>query len=124
MTDKDANFEYRNEAAKMRTALAAIRTLEAIRRSKLAEFRTGISVLAVTLSIFTVLVSTSSFWNPATVFFLLIIVAILIVVLLVVGVFFFYRGLHGMREIDQRREKLAIDADSLDQMYQDIFNDD
>jgi len=124
MTSEDASVEYRNDAAKMRTALAAVRTLEAIRRSKLAELRTGISVLAITLSILTVLISTSGFWNPATVSFLLGIVGILIAILLIVGSYFFYQGLRGMREIDRQREQLAIDTESLDKMYHDILNQD
>lgn len=83
----------------LRTTFAAIRTLEAIRRSKLAEFRTGISVRAITLSILTILISTPAFWNPTTVMLLLIVVGILIVVLLIVGVFFFYCGLRGMERL-------------------------
>jgi uncharacterized membrane protein len=108
----------------MRTALAAIRTLEAIRRSKLAELRTGISILAITLSILTILITTSSFWDPTTVTYLLAAAVILIIILLVIGVYFFYRGLQGMREIDDRRDRLAIDVDSLDETYYKIFNDD
>ncbi len=108
----------------MRTTLAAIRTLEAIRRSKLAEFRTGMGVIAISLSILTVLISTSAFWNPSSVLFLLDVVGFLITFLLVVGVFFFYRGLRGMHNIDRQRDELAIDHEALEKIYNDILNDD
>jgi uncharacterized membrane protein YidH (DUF202 family) len=124
MTDEDPKVEYRNDAAKMRTALAAVRTLEAIRRSKLAELRTGISLMAITLSILTVLITTSSFWDTATVIYLLGAAGILMIILLCIGAYFFYRGLHGMREIDKRRDRLTIDIDPLDETYHKIFNDD
>ncbi|MFX1319234.1 MAG: hypothetical protein ACFE9D_06910 [Promethearchaeota archaeon] len=123
MKDEEANPNYRNEAAKMRTALATVRTLEAIRRTKLAELRTGISILAITLSILTILITTSAFWDPSTVFYLLLMVAAMILFLLGIGAYFFYRGLHGMREIDKRRERLSIDIDSLDETYHKIFNE-
>ena len=124
MKENDGSEDYRNNSAKMRTTLAAIRTLEAIRRIKLAELRTGISVLAINLSIITVLISTCAFWNPANILSLLVIVAVLLVVLSIIGVFFFYRGLKGMRDIDQRPDQLTFDVDSLDKMYNDILNDD
>ncbi|MFX1564405.1 MAG: hypothetical protein ACFFCH_00275 [Promethearchaeota archaeon] len=123
MTVEQFDSNYRDEAAKMRTLLAALRTLEAIRRSKLAVLRTGISVLAISLTIITVLISTSSFWDPATVLVLLWFVAILLTTLLIIGTFLFWRGLRGMREIDRKRYKLALEVETLDHTYKGIFQE-
>ncbi|MFX1510341.1 MAG: hypothetical protein ACFFBR_08570 [Promethearchaeota archaeon] len=122
MTVDQLDPNFRDEAAKMRTLLAALRTLEAIRRSKLAVLRTGISVLAISITIITVLISTSSFWDPSTVIILLWFVAILLATLMIIGVFLFWQGLRGMREIDQKRYKLALEVDAADPTYKDIFH--
>ncbi len=121
MSAETEEWNYRDESARMRTALATIRTLEAIRRSKLAELRTGISVVAISLSIFTVLITTSSLWNPATLLYLYIVVVISLIFLMIVGIYLFYHGLRGMQAIDKRREKLSKNIESLNDMFEEIM---
>lgn len=100
-----------------------IRTLEAIRRSKLAVLRTGVSVITIALSLLTILITTSRFYSPFDVLPLYLLTMGLIGILLLVGAYLFYHGLRGMQGIDILRHKLEPDKEVSRELYCDIFDE-
>jgi uncharacterized membrane protein YidH (DUF202 family) len=73
-----------NERSKdINTALALIRTIDAEKRTHLAELRTGIGILTIPMSLLTILIATSDYYSVEAMFPLILIVVSGIIILTV-----------------------------------------
>ncbi|MDY6904858.1 MAG: hypothetical protein SWH61_09240 [Thermodesulfobacteriota bacterium] len=70
------------------------------KRTSLAAMRTGIAVLALPLSVMSVLIATSKYYNVFSVLHLLIPLGALNLMLIVVGIYLITRSLIRMRHYD------------------------
>jgi hypothetical protein len=107
----------------LRTAMAVVRTLEAIRRSHLAELRTGIAIFAIALSILTILITTSRYYILIEVFPFIVALLLLVVVLVVIGSFLIFKSFQGMRHIDEKLKDFQFSLDDFDQLWHEMFNE-
>jgi len=78
-----------------------VQLLLAEERTSLAVMRTGIAVLVLPLSVFSVLVATSRFYDPSSVLHFLIPLALLCAALLVFGGYLVIHSLLKLRHIDR-----------------------
>lgn len=115
------NSEFRlnhsdNEMSDLQMRLAIIRTIEAEKRTHLAELRTGIGILTIPLSLLTILIATSQYYEINDVLPFIIGLSLGIIVLVVVGIYLVFRALQEMRSDSQLMEKAGIHTD-------DVIND-
>lgn len=78
-----------------------IQLLLAEKRTSLAAMRTGIAVFALPLSVLSVLIGTSKYYDPSRVFYLLLPLLILCAFLVVLGMYLVIRALRKIRRYDQ-----------------------
>ncbi|MGY5876277.1 MAG: hypothetical protein RTU30_11070 [Candidatus Thorarchaeota archaeon] len=90
--------------------LALIRTIEAEKRTHLAELRTGIGILTIPMSLLTILIATSNYYNPAEVFSFIFGLVIGVIALSFIGSFLVYWSLKNLRREYTLRNKVCIDT--------------
>ncbi|MGY5852363.1 MAG: hypothetical protein RTU92_02215 [Candidatus Thorarchaeota archaeon] len=90
--------------------LALIRTIEAEKRTHLAELRTGIGILTIPMSLLTILIATSNYYDIAEVFSFIFGLVIGIVALAFIGSFLVYWSLTNLRKEYTLRNKVCIDT--------------
>ena len=83
------------------------------KRTSLAVMRTGIAILALPLSIFSVLIATSDWYNPAEVWPLLALVTLINLLLIAFAVYLIVRSLRRMRRYDQLITGIKQEHESL-----------
>ncbi|MFQ6086393.1 MAG: hypothetical protein ACE5OY_09105 [Candidatus Bathyarchaeia archaeon] len=83
-------------------SLSEIQTLNSEKRTRLSELRTGIAVATVPLSIFTVLIATSRFYQFEDILAIVTLLAILCGILLILGFYYIIRSFLGIRTIEKR----------------------
>jgi uncharacterized membrane protein YidH (DUF202 family) len=93
--------------------LGEIQVLLAEKRTALAALRTGIAVFALPLSVLSVLIATSRYYNFETVLPLLVPLLLLNFGLVVLGSWLIYRSIHHIHRYDRRIRELT-------QKYQSI----
>lgn len=93
-----------NERYDTSTALAIIRTIDAERRTHLAELRTGIGILTIPMSLLTILIATSEYYSVQGVLSFIILLIGGIGILSGIGAYLVFRALKKLR----RTEKLRI----------------
>lgn len=96
MTEKDILFK-----------LSVERTIEARKRTNLAFMRTGIMLSTVPLSVFTVLISASNFYDVWEMFYPLIVLVLLCLSLLVLGIYMIVNALHQIDLCERELEKIG-----------------
>ncbi len=106
----------------LRTTMAVVRTLEAIRRSHLAELRTGIAIFAIALSILTILITTSQYYVLIEVLPFIAALLFLVVIFVIIGSFLIFKSFRGMRRIDEKLKGFKFDIDDLDQLWHEFIN--
>ena len=89
----------------MTTALAIIRTIDAERRTHLAELRTGIGILTIPMSLLTILIATSEYYSVGPVLSLVIVVVAGIIVLSVIGAYLVILAFKKLRNTEKLRVK-------------------
>ncbi len=98
--------------------LALIRTIEAEKRTHLAELRTGIGILTIPMSLLTILIATSNYYDIAEVFSFIFGLVIGIIALAFIGAFLVYWSLKNLRKEYSLRNRVCIDtgllADDMD----------
>jgi uncharacterized membrane protein YidH (DUF202 family) len=97
-----------NKIMDLKMTLAVIRTIEAEKRTHLAELRTGIGILTIPFSLTTILIATSDYYEIADVLVLIIGLIIGILVLTVIGGYLVVRSLQRIRRIDSMRAGIRI----------------
>ncbi len=93
--------------------LGEIQVLLSEKRTSLATMRTGIAVFALPLSVLSVLIATSRYYNIGKVMPLLVPLLLLNVGLVVLGSWLIYRSIHRIYHYEQRIRELT-------QKYQSI----
>lgn len=78
------------------------------KRTSLSVMRTGIAVLAMPLSVLSVLVATSKYYNVLSVLHILVPLAILIVFLTGLGLYLIIRAMIRMRHYDHLIRKIKL----------------
>ena len=115
--------ESKNEPIDLRMTLSLIRTIEAEKRTHLAELRTGIAIFAIALSILTILITTSRYYILIEVFPFIAALLLLVVILVVIGSFLLFRSFQGMRVIDEKLKVFQFSLDDFDQLWHEMFNE-
>jgi hypothetical protein len=84
-----------------------IQVLLAEKRTALASMRTGIAVFALPLSVLSVLIATSRYYNMGTVMPLLVPLLLLNLGLIVLGSWLIYRSIHRIHHYELRIRELS-----------------
>ncbi|TFG34536.1 hypothetical protein EU527_03165 [Candidatus Thorarchaeota archaeon] len=95
-----------NETKDMATVLAFIRTIDAEKRTHLAELRTGIGILTIPMALLTILITTSDYYTIETAFVFFLGLSIGIVILFFIGVYLVGRALKNIKRDDRLRRSL------------------
>jgi uncharacterized membrane protein YidH (DUF202 family) len=85
-----------------------IRTIEAEKRTHLAELRTGIGILTIPFSLTTILIATSNYYDIEEVLYLIIGLVMGILVLTIIGGYLVTRSLKRIRKTDSMRAGISI----------------
>jgi uncharacterized membrane protein YidH (DUF202 family) len=88
--------------------LAVIRTIEAEKRTHLAELRTGIGILTIPFSLTTILIATSNYYEIESVLYFISGLIIGIIVLAIVGGYLVVKALRKIRLADKMRAGIRI----------------
>jgi uncharacterized membrane protein YidH (DUF202 family) len=86
-----------HEQMSITTRLAIIRTIEAEKRTHLAELRTGIGILTIPMSLLTILIATSRYYIFEDVLLFIVGLSFGIIALAFIGAFLVYRALKLMK---------------------------
>ena len=84
--------------------MAFIRTIDAEKRTHLAELRTGIGILTIPMSLLTILIATSSNYSIYQVFPLIAGLAVGIFVLILIGGYLVFSSIGRIRGDDRLRQ--------------------
>ncbi|MFW9798919.1 MAG: hypothetical protein ACFFD9_00640 [Candidatus Thorarchaeota archaeon] len=95
------------------TALAIIRTIEAEKRTHLAELRTGIGILTIPLSLLAILVATSSYYSIGEVMGFMIGLSIGILVLAIIGMYLVSRSLTRLRSDERLKNTSSLHTEHI-----------
>lgn len=93
-----------DETNDMRTTLALIRTIDAEKRTHLAELRTGIGILTIPMSLMTILIATSDYYTIDSALAFILGVVIGIIVLALMGGYLAIRALIKIRANERLRK--------------------
>jgi uncharacterized membrane protein YidH (DUF202 family) len=107
------------ESQDIRITLAIIRTIEAEKRTHFAELRTGIGILTIPMSLLTILIATSNYYDPVSVMSYIVALVAGIIGLSLVGTFLVVRALQGLRANERLRKETSIDTDTLVRNHQE-----
>ncbi len=99
--------------------LSVIRTLEAEKRTHLAELRTGIGILTIPFSLTTILIATSNYYEVEAVLYFITGLVFGILVLVVIGGYLVTRSLKRIRKIDRLRAGIHLADSDYIQMTED-----
>ncbi|MFX0045361.1 MAG: hypothetical protein ACFE8Z_05900 [Candidatus Hermodarchaeota archaeon] len=102
-----------HELLDLTTALAIIRTIEAEKRTHLAELRTGIGILTIPMSLLAILVATSSYYSVQEVLGFIVGLSIGIVVLATVGMYLVIRSLTRIRHDEKLRDSSSLHTEQI-----------
>ncbi|MBD3405443.1 MAG: hypothetical protein GF411_04810 [Candidatus Lokiarchaeota archaeon] len=117
----DSPFELEIELAKeskdLKTTLAIIRTIEAEKRTHLAELRTGIGIMTIPLSLLTILIATSNYYNVYDVLGFVVALVIGIVTLFVIGGTLVRRAFRRIKNSELHRDKACLTTSYMVEEY-------
>ena len=105
--------EKARESGDLRTTLAIIRTIEAEKRTHLAQLRTGIGILTIPMSLLTILIATSEYYMIDQVLTFIAGLVFGIIVLSVVGGYLVVNALIKLRKSDKLRHDTCGDTEDL-----------
>jgi uncharacterized membrane protein YidH (DUF202 family) len=92
-----------NKTKDINTTLAIIRTIDAEKRTHLAELRTGIGILTIPMSLLTILIATSDYYSVAAVLSLIVAVVTGIIILTAIGAYLVIIALKKLRKTELLR---------------------
>ena len=110
LTTEAHEFDDRMEQSNIRTSLAFIRTIDAEKRTHLAELRTGIGITSIPMGLLTILIATSNNYSIGQVLGYMSLLIIAIVLLFLIGghlVFSSLKRLRGDADLRSRCEDLS-----------------
>jgi uncharacterized membrane protein YidH (DUF202 family) len=114
-----AEEKSENNVMDLKMTLAVIRTIEAEKRTHLAELRTGIGILTIPFSLTTILIATSNYYEIEEVSYLIIGLVIGILVLTIIGGYLVVRSLKRIRRTDSMRAGISISSGDYLIMFED-----
>ena len=97
-----------HEQMSITTRLAIIRTIEAEKRTHLAELRTGIGILTIPMSLLTILIATSRYYIFEDVLLFIVGLSFGIIALSFIGAFLVYRALKLMKNDGVLLKKVGL----------------
>ena len=97
-----------HEDMSITTRLAIIRTIEAEKRTHLAELRTGIGILTIPMSLLTILIATSRYYIFEDVLLFIVSLSVGIIALSFIGAFLVYRALKLMKNDGRLLKRVGI----------------
>ena len=97
-----------NRVMNLNMTLAVIRTIEAEKRTHLAELRTGIGILTIPFSLTTILIATSNYYEIESVLYFISGLITGIIVLTIVGGYLVVKALRKIRLADKMRAGIRI----------------
>jgi uncharacterized membrane protein YidH (DUF202 family) len=98
--------------------LAFIRTIDAEKRTHLAELRTGIGILTIPMSLLTILIATSNYYSVEEVFGYVAALVVAAVLLFLIGGHLVFYSLRKIRS----DERLRLKCDDLACLVSDFNN--
>ncbi len=112
--ERDRRFEIEMlKSSEPRTVLSLIRTIEAEKRTHLAELRTGIGILTIPMSLATILIATSRYYDISQVFLWVIMLTLGAISLILIGAYLAYQAFMKLRENEQfirKARNMAFDS--------------
>jgi uncharacterized membrane protein YidH (DUF202 family) len=105
LTHESFELEEKMKQSNIRTALAFIRTIDAEKRTHLAELRTGIGILTIPMSLLTILIATSNYYDINQVGSFITALVLGIVVLSFIGAYLVYTSFKRLRKDSKLRRK-------------------
>ncbi len=97
----------------LNTTLAVIRTIEAEKRTHLAQLRTGIGILTIPMSLLTILIATSEYYLIEDVLVFIFSLIIGIICLSIIGGYLVIDALGDLRRNSRLRKNACVDTESL-----------
>ncbi len=105
------------EPQDLKTALALIRTIDAEKRTHLAELRTGIGILTIPMSLLTILIATSNYYSIDSVLSFVFGLVIGIIALSSIGAYLVIKSLQKIKATEKLRDSCK-DVSGLIDEYQ------
>ncbi len=109
---------------RVRTAMAIVRTLEALRRSRLSEMRTGIGIITIALSILAILITTSRLYVLQDVFLLITALVTIAAILIILGTHLVTKALRAIRKIERKAKAIDFSCDNVSVLFRKFFDED
>ena len=106
--NEENSYMGNNEHMSITTRLAIIRTIEAEKRTHLAELRTGIGILTIPMSLLTILIATSRYYIFEDVLLFIVGLSFGIIALSFIGAFLVYRALKLMKNDGRLLKRVGI----------------
>ena len=106
----EAEYDERMEHTNLRTSLAFMRTIDAEKRTHLAELRTGIGIMTIPMSLLTILIATSNSYSIEHVLGYMVALTTAIVLLFLIGgylVFSSFRRIRGNMALRNKCDDLS-----------------
>ena len=119
LTHGEPELDEKTQQSNIRTALAFIRTIDAEKRTHLAELRTGIGILTIPMSLWTILIATSNYYSIGEVLPFITGLVLGIAILICIGGYLVFYSIKRIR----KDERLRLSCDDLSCLVAE-FNDD
>ena len=118
LTAETHEIDEQTKQGNIRTALAFIRTIDAEKRTHLAELRTGIGILTIPMSLLAILIATSIYYSVNQVLGYIVGLIIGIVLLFLIGGHLVFYSLRKIR----RDDRLRLQCDDLSYLVAEFNN--
>ena len=105
MTTNTYKIDESTKQSNIRTSLAFIRTIDAEKRTHLAELRTGIGILTIPMSLLAILIATSNYYSVYQVLGYIVSLIVCIILLFLIGGHLVFNSLRRIRGDDRLRLK-------------------
>jgi hypothetical protein len=112
-TEKEASLKPESQDGLPPIVINEVQMILAEKRTWLASLRTGIAFFALPLSVFSLLIVTSKYYDLVKIFYLFVPLAVVSLALILVGSFITIRSIVKIRHCDQHIERLKSKYEAL-----------
>jgi uncharacterized membrane protein YidH (DUF202 family) len=98
----------------------SVNLLLAEKRTSLSILRTGIAIFTLPLSVFTVLIATSNFYQISEQLHFVIPLLAICIVLVFIGVYFILRSFKRLKDIDQKIQEIKSSEEGIKDIVVDV----
>ncbi|MHA2119036.1 MAG: hypothetical protein ACW98J_08955 [Candidatus Thorarchaeota archaeon] len=120
MNDK-TSLRLNGNGHDLSTTLAVIRTIEAEKRTHLAELRTGIGILTIPMSLLTILIATSNYYSLQEVFGFIVGLVFGIICLAIIGGYLVAHAFGRIRSNKKLKQETC--PDTMDLLHEHGYGD-